>query len=121
MTTTLDGSTLTVLKWAESVTTEASQWDAWSGSVYKRKVKVYGIVRVYTITFVEQGVMWSNSLALKFENDAANGNTVQLYSTEAYRPINPAVNVYITDVNYTLENLAGNNIRTITVTVQEAQ
>ena len=120
MTTTLDGTTLTVIKWEEGVTTESSQWDAWSGSQYKRKVKVYGIVRTYKITFVENNVAWSSSAALQYENDAAVGNTVILNTTDAWRPVSN-VGVYITDVTFTLENLAGQNIRTITVSVQEAQ
>jgi len=110
-----------VEKWSEHVTTEASQWDAWSGSVFKRKVQVFGIISVYTITFLEYNVTWSNSLALLFENDAAAGSTVQLYSDDARRPVNPAVNVYITDVQFDMENLGGQNVRMITVTVQVAQ
>jgi hypothetical protein len=121
MGTTLDGSTLTVTKWSEGVAVQASQWDAWSSSQYKRKVKVYGIVRTYTITFVENNVSWASSLALKFETDAVNGSYVTLYSDSAQRPVNPGVSVYVLGVQFDMENLAGKNVRKITVTVQEAQ
>jgi len=120
MGTTLDGSTLTVEKWSEGVTTEACQWDAWSGSIYKRKVKVYGIVRTYTITFLEYNVTWANSLANKYETDAANGNSVTLYSDDVRRPVS-SVSVYITGVQFDMENLGGQNVRKVIVTVQEAQ
>jgi len=121
MGTTLHGQTLTVEKWSEHVSTEASQWDAWSGSVFKRKVQVFGTYSVYTITFLEYNVTWANSLALLFENDAAAGSVVSLYSDNPQRPVNPAVNVYILDVQFDMENIAGQNVRKVTVTVQFAQ
>ena len=120
MGTTLDGQTLNVTDWADGVIAQASQWDAWSGSQYKRKVKVYGIIRTYTITFVENAVAWASSLAKRFEDDAAAGNTVTLFSDTATRPVS-SVAVYILAVSFRLSMLGTQNIRKITVTVQEAQ
>ena len=120
MGTTLDGQTLTVQKWSEDTIVQASQWDAWNSSTYKRKVKIYGIVRTYEITFLEYNVTWTNSLANRFETDAVNGNTVTLSSDSALRPVS-SVAVYIMDVKFDMENLAGQNMRKVTVTVQEAQ
>ena len=119
MGTTLDSQTLTVTKWGEDVSTAASQWDAWSSSSYKRKVKVYGIIRKYTIDCVEKAVAWSSSLVNRFETTAANGTTVVFYSDQAVRPIS-SVNVYVLKVSWTLENVAGQNIRKFTLTLQEA-
>jgi hypothetical protein len=120
MGTTLDGQTLTVTKWGEDVTTAASQWDAWSGSSYKRKVKVYGIVRTYTIDCIEKAIAWASSLVNRFETTAANGTTVVFYSDQAVRPVS-SVNVYVLKVSWTLENVGGQNIRKFTLTLQEAQ
>jgi hypothetical protein len=118
--TSLDGQSLTVTKWAEDATVQASQWDSWSGTAYKRKVKVYGIVRTYTIDCIESGVAWAQSLANYFENTALSGIPVIFYSSQAVRPVN-SVSVYVLDVSWTLENIAGQNIRKFTLTLQEAQ
>jgi hypothetical protein len=118
--TTLDGQNLTVTKWGEDVSVEASQWDAWSGASYKRKVKVYGIVRTYTIDCIENAVAWSSSLANRFEGTALSGNTVVFYSDQAVRPVS-SVSVYVVKVSWTLENVAGKNVRKFTLTLQEAQ
>jgi hypothetical protein len=121
MGTTLDGQSLTVTKWGEDVSVQASQWDAWSGSSYKRKVKVYGIVRTYTVDCIENAVAWASSLANRFETTALNGSTVAFFSDQAVRPVNPSVNVYVLKVSWTLENIAGKNVRKFTLTLQEAQ
>ncbi len=120
MGTTLDGQSLTVTKWGEDVSVQASQWDAWSVSSYKRKVKVYGIVRTYIINCVEQAVAWASSIVNRFETTAANGTTVVFFSDQAVRPVS-SVSVYVLKVSWTLENIGGQNIRKFTLTLQEAQ
>jgi hypothetical protein len=120
MGTTLDGQSLTVTKWGEDVSVQASQWDAWSGSSYKRKVKVYGIVRTYTVDCIENAVTWASSLVNRFETTAVNGNTVVFSSDQAVRPVS-SVSVYVLKVSWTLENIAGKNVRKFTLTLQEAQ
>jgi len=120
MGTTLDSLTLIVTKWGEAVSVQASQWDAWSSSTYKRKVKVYGIVRTYTIDCVENAVAWASSQVNHFETTALNGSTVTFYSDQAVRPVS-SVSVYVLDVSWTMENIAGKNVRKFTLTLQEAQ
>jgi hypothetical protein len=120
MGTTLDGQSLTVTKWGEDVSVQASQWDAWSGSSYKRKLKVYGIVRTYTVDCIENAVAWASSLANRFETTAQNGSTVVFYSDQAVRPVSN-VYVYVLKVSWTLENTAGKNVRKFTLTLQETQ
>jgi len=117
--TTLDGKTLTVTKWGENVQTVASQYDAWVSSTYKRKIKVYGIIRGYSIDCIEQNVDWATSLANYFEAVALAGNSVILFSDASVRPV-ASVTVYVLNVAYTLENLGGKNIRKVTLTLQEA-
>ena len=119
MSVTLDGSTLTVEKWSEDTQAQGSQWDGWSGSSYHRKVKNYGVVRTYQITFLEQNVSWTNSLVNKYLTDCVNGNTVAFVSTLSVRPVS-SVNVYILEVQFDMENLGGQNVRAVTVTIQEA-
>ena len=119
MTTTLDGKALTVTKWGENVQTVSTQYDAWVSSAYKRKVKVYGVIRGYSIDCVEQNVDWTSSLANYFEGVAQSGNTVVLYSDQAVRPVS-SVSVYVLNVSWTLENIGGQNIRRFTLTLQEA-
>lgn len=119
MATTLDGKTLTVTKWGENVQTVASQYDAWVSSAYKRKVKVYGIIRGYSIDCVEQNVVWASSLANYFEQTALNGTSVVFFSDQAVRPVS-SVSVYVLNVSWTVENVGGQNIRRFTLTLQEA-
>jgi hypothetical protein len=117
--TTLDGQALTVTKWGENVQTVASNWDAWVSGAYKRKLKVYGIIRTYTVDCVEQNVAWASSLANYFEQTALNGTSVVFFSDQAVRPVS-SVSVYVLNVSWTLENIGGQNIRRFTLTLQEA-
>ena len=119
MGTTLDGKALTVTKWGENVQTVASHYDAWVSSAYKRKVKVYGVIRGYSVDCVEQNVDWATSVANYFEAVMLAGNSVILFSDAAVRPV-ASVAVYVLNVAYTLENLGGKNIRKVTLTLQEA-
>jgi hypothetical protein len=115
----LDGQAITVEKWSEDTVAQGSNWDSWSGGQYKRKVKTYGIVRTYTLVFLEYNVTWGNSLANQYQLDALNGNVVTFYSDLAVRPVS-SVSVYVLDVQFDMENLAGQNVRVVTVTIQEA-
>jgi hypothetical protein len=120
MGTTLDGQNLTVTKWGEDVSVQASQWDGWWQSIYRRRVKVYGIVRTYIIDCIEQDVAWPSSLANRFETTAQNGTMVVFFSDQAVRPVS-SVSVYVLRVSWTLENVAGKNVRKFTLTLQEVQ
>lgn len=117
--TTLDGQPLTVTKWGENVQTVASQYDAWVSGAYKRKVKVYGIIRTYMIDCVEQAIDWVNSLANNFEDKASTGLPLVFSSLQAVRIVD-SVSAYVLNVSSTLENIGGQNIRKFTLTLQEA-
>lgn len=118
--TSLDGQSLTVTKWDEEVDVQDSEWDAWSGANYKHNVKVYGIIRTYTIDCIENAVAWTVSLANRFETTALNGTPVIFYSDQAVRPVS-SVSVYVMKVSWTMENIAGKNYRKFTLTLQESQ
>jgi hypothetical protein len=119
MGTTLDSIALTVTKWGEDVALACSEWDAWISGTSKRKVKTYNIIRTYTLDCIEQNVLWASSIANHFEATALAGATVVFFSDSTLRPV-ASVNVYVKKVNYVLENLGTQNIRKVTLTLQEA-
>jgi hypothetical protein len=119
MTITLDGKTLNVLSFGESIEVAGTQWDAWVNQGYDRKVKVYGIIRKWTLECVEDSVTWTNSLVNYFETIAQNGSAVAFTSDESLREIT-STSVYVLGVELGLSDLGGKNIRKFTLTLQEA-
>jgi hypothetical protein len=115
---TLDGRPLTITRWMEDASVQASQWDSWTNSAYKRRIKVYGIVRTYTIDCIEQNILWPLSQTNYFEAVADAGAPVIFYSAQTVRPVDNA-NVYVLHVSWTIENIGGQNIRKFTLTLQE--
>jgi hypothetical protein len=118
MTVTLDGKTLDCKSLGEGFEVVASQWDAWINNVFKRRLKVRGVVRTWTLDCVENSVAWTNSQAKSFEDTGLAGTTVNLTVTDEVRVINTSV--YILGVAIQVADLAGKNIRYFTVTLQEA-
>lgn len=118
MAVTLDGKTLDCKSLGEGFEVVARQWDAWINGAFKRKVKVRGIVRAWTLDCVENGVAWASSQAKSFEDTAAAGTTVTFAVTDEVRVI--STTVYILAVAIQAADLAGKNIRYFTVTLQEA-
>ena len=116
--TTLDGQTLIVTKWSEDVVVQASNWDGWNSGGYKRKLKVYGIVRTYVLDCIEQNVAWASSIASYFEGVAQNGSSVIFSTNLPVRPVGGA-SVYVLDVNFTMEKLGTQNVRKVTLRLQE--
>lgn len=116
---TLDGQTLTVLKWTEGLTLIASEYDQWSNGVCKRRIQAYGNVRTYQLDCVEQNVAWASSLVNYFEQKASAGTALALTSDLLVRAVTSA-NVYVTRVNFTSENIGTQNIRNFTLVLQEA-
>ena len=119
MTITIDGKTLNVLSFGESIEVAGTQWDAWVNQSYDRKVKVYGIIRKWTLECIEEDVTWTNSLVNYFETIAQNGSEVAFTSDEAVREIS-STNVYVLAVELGLSGLGDNNIRKFTLSLQEA-
>ena len=118
MTVTLDGKTLDVRALGEDLEVVNSQWDVWENQTYKRKVKVLGIVRHWTLECVENNVAWSSSQVKSFEDTAAVGTTVTFVVTDEVRVVNTSV--YVLGVQIQVADLAGKNIRHFTLTLQEA-
>jgi hypothetical protein len=116
MTVTLDGKTLTVLSWAESLGIVAPQWNAWVDSAYKRKVLVVGNVLQLTLNCIEQNVSWVNSLVNYFMGKQSAGTAVELVSNEAVRNLD--VFVYVMGVSFSAQNIASQNIRYFALTLQ---
>jgi hypothetical protein len=118
MTVTLDGKTLDVKSLGEDFQAVNSQWDAWENQAYKRKLKVVGKVRQWTLDCVENNVAWASSQAKSFQDSATAGSTVSFSVTDEVRVINTTV--YILGVQIHVADLAGKNIRYFTLSLQEA-
>jgi hypothetical protein len=118
MTVTLDGKTLDCKGLSESCQAISTQWDAWVSAAYKRKVKVFGICRKWTVSVVENGVAWASGSCKSFEDTAAAGTTVTFAVTDEVRVI--STSVYVLDVTIDIVDLAGKNVRYFTLTLQEA-
>jgi len=118
MTVTLDSKTLDCKSLGEGAEVVASRWDVWVSGAFKRKVKVRGLVRTWTLDCVENSVAWASSQAKSFEDTAAAGTTVTFAVTDEVRVI--STTVYILGVAIQAADLAGKNIRYFTLTLQEA-
>ena len=118
MTVTLDGKTLDALSLAESFEVINTQWDRWEGGEAKRKVKARGVVRVWTLRVVENGIAWASSQAKSFEDSGKAGTQLAFAVTDEVRVI--STTVYILAVDIQAEDLSGKNIRYFTLTLQEA-
>jgi hypothetical protein len=118
MTVTLDSKTLDVRGFDEDFQVVNSQWDAWQNQTYKRKVKVFGVTRQWTLDCVENNAAWASSQAKSFQDSGTAGSTVSFQVTDEVRVIN--TNVYILGVKIHVADLAGKNIRYFTLTLQEA-
>jgi hypothetical protein len=118
MTVTLNSITLNCKRLDENCTVVASQWDAWVSGAYKRKVKAYGIYRVWTLDCVENGVAWASSAAKSFQDTASAGTSVTFSVDDQVRVI--STSVYILGVTIHVADVAGQNIRYFTLTLQEA-
>jgi hypothetical protein len=117
MTVTLDGKTLDCKQLSEDCAVINTQWDAWVSSAYKRKVKIFGLCRKWTLHIVENGVAWASSCCKSFQDTAAAGTTVTFAVTDEVRVINTSV--YVLGVSIDAIDVAGKNIRYFTMTLQE--
>jgi hypothetical protein len=118
MTVTLDSKTLDCKQLSENCQIIVTQWDAWISAVFKRKVKVLGVVRVWTLSCVENNVAWGSSQAKSFEDSGKAGTELAFAVTDEVRVI--STNVYVLGVIIDAMDLAGKNIRRFTLTLQEA-
>lgn len=118
MTVTLDGKTLDCKSLSEGFEVINVQGDDWENSAYKRKIKVLGIVRTWTVECVENNIAWASSAAKSFQDTGAAGTTVAFAVTDEVRVI--SATVYILGVTQDIADLGGKNVRRFTVSLQEA-
>lgn len=117
MTVTLDGRTLDCRALHEDFEVVNKQNDVWYLGVYRRLVKVRGVVRKWSLQCVENGVNWASSQAKDFQDKGAAGTTVTFAVTDQVRVL--STTVYILAMTIDAQDLAGKNIRRFTVNVQE--
>lgn len=77
MTVTLDAQALHLDALDEGFAYVKTEWDAWVSSAYARKMKVYGIIKAWTLTCHEYNVPWASSAAKHME-DLGLDSTVAL-------------------------------------------
>lgn len=118
MTVILDGKTVVCKQLNEDCKAVAIQWDAWLSSAYKRKIKTYGLIRVWTLKCVESGVLWASSQVKSFEDSELAGSVLALSVDDEVRAI--STNVYVLGVSIDAVDLGGKNLRYFTLTLQEA-
>ena len=118
MTVTLDGKTLDCKRLVEDCVVACTQWDAWVSAAYKRKTKVFGVYRKWVLEVVENGVNWTSSNCKSFQDSGAAGTALTFAVTDQVRVV--STSVYVLDVSIDARDLAGQNIRYYTLTLQEA-
>jgi hypothetical protein len=116
---TLDGKTLNVSGWRESLEPIKSEFDKWESGTCKRKVRVYGYVRVYTLDCVEENVAWASSVVKYFEEKAAAGAVVAFFSDLPVRSVS-STNVQVMGAYFEAVDVGNQNIRSFTLQLQEA-
>ena len=118
MTVTLDSKTLNCKHIHEDFIVAHSQTNAWVSGAFKRKVKPYGVYRVWILNVVENGVAWTSSDCKSFQDSAAAGTALTFVVTDEVRVI--STSVYVLGLSIDAVDLAGKNIRYYTLTLQES-
>ncbi|MCW4045233.1 MAG: hypothetical protein NWE94_06930 [Candidatus Bathyarchaeota archaeon] len=115
---TLDGKTLNVTGWRESLEPIKSEFDKWENGTCKRKVRVYGYVRVYALDCIEENVAWASSVVKYFEEKAAAGAVVAFFSDLAVRNVS-STNVQVVGVGFEAVDVGSQNVRSFSLQLQE--
>jgi hypothetical protein len=120
MVCTLDGKTLTSLAISESLEVIGYEWDAWDTTTYKavKKLAPFGVVRRWVVNYAEDNVSWSSGSALSFQNTASAGTAVTFTVDDQVRIISATVKIKKVDIG-PIQDLAGHNIRHVTVELLE--
>jgi hypothetical protein len=120
MTCTLDGKTLTALSITEDLEIIGYEWDQWDATTYKavKKLTPFGASHRWTVRFAEDSVAWSSGSALSFQNTASAGTAVTFTITDQVRVVSATVKIKKVDVG-PIEDLAGHNIRRVTLELLE--
>ena len=116
MTITIDSKTLNAMSLDENIEVVAVTNDAWENQEYKQKVRVFGIVKSWSLACYEKDVAWDDSVAKHLQNVAKNGNAVSFIVDEG---TTHQVNMDVYVLGVTLNYSGGvANYRTFTVTLQ---
>lgn len=118
MSVSLDGQTLSVVDWDESLELMSTVFDKWEGGSTKRNMMVHGYVRCWRIDCVEQDVAWASSLVKYFQEKASAGSILAFVSTLAVRNVG-STNVKVTGVGFSARDVAAQNIRNFTLQLLE--
>ena len=120
MTFTIDSRNLTVTRFSEDVEVIKTEWDAWEDGAYKRKVKVCGTIRKWTLECIEENVAWADSAVKHLQDKAEAGNPVTWTINEGTtHSVN--TDVYVLEVAVAYENTESlQDYRRFTLTLQEA-
>ncbi|MCP8307962.1 MAG: hypothetical protein H3Z52_04730 [archaeon] len=118
MTIIIDTKTLTVSYLSENVEVVITEKDAWESEQYKRKVRVFGTIKRWTLNCYEKDVAWADSVAKHLQTKAKEGNAVNFTVDEGtMHQVN--TNVYVLGVDLTYESGVA-NYRTFSISLQEA-
>jgi len=119
MTITIDGKQLNVTHLTEAVEAVAVESDDWRSEGYKRKIRIFGKIRRWTLDCVEKDIAWTDSAANHLQQLAENGTAVSFVIDEGNRhQVN--TQVYVLNVQVTLDLVGTQNIRHFIIQLQEA-
>ena len=118
MTITIDGKQLNVTHLSETVEAVTVESDDWRPEGYKRKIRTFGKIKRWTLDCIEKDIAWTNSVANHLQGLAESGTAVSFIVDEGDRhQVN--TQVYVLNVQITLELVGSQNIRHFTVQLQE--
>lgn len=121
---TIDGQTLNIEggRIQENVKSVGTFVDKWEEEKYKKKAKILGSVRSWSLRCYEENVGWTNSIARHLQEHMEAGDTVSFNIDEGALHTVSSTNVYILDINinYRKGAKASSFIRHFTLRLQEA-
>jgi hypothetical protein len=120
----IDGQTLNIEggRIQENVKSVGTFVDKWEDEKYKKKAKILGSVRSWSLRCYEENVAWTNSIARHLQEHMEAGDTVSFNIDEGDLHTVSSTNVYILDINinYGKGAKASSFIRHFTLRLQEA-
>lgn len=117
---TLDGVQLKILSIREGLSARDVQWDTWEDG-WKRRVAVYGGLRVWTITAYESDTAWANSQVKRFGEKLKAGSPMSFVLTQGGETLVSCL-VYLLslEAGYDLGAPEPKKYRQFTLNLQEA-
>ncbi|MEM3383843.1 MAG: hypothetical protein QXF43_04175 [Nitrososphaerales archaeon] len=120
MTITIGTKTLNVREMNESMEVVAIFTDKWENEQYKRKVRVYGTIRTWTLSCFEDDVNYADSAFKYLQDQAKIGNVLSFVVDEGQAH---QINTYVYIMSITLTHSPAStavNHREFTIALQEA-